>query len=119
MSESGCWTIFRGRCVEELFDEIAAAAYAQLISQHAQRVLGSDKMHARHAGVSFEGAQCLASENRAGGAGDGDCELKTSKLLTPNGLPFYIAIPYPTLKRGANKPCAYGADNRITYPARA
>lgn len=61
-----------GGGAEEFFEEIGAAGDLQLFGQDAERVFAGDEMDVGYAVVGFEGAEQLAGEDCAGGAGDGE-----------------------------------------------
>ncbi len=57
---------------KQFLDKIIAAGDAEFLGENAERILRGDKVDARNAGVGFEGAECLASEDGAGRSGDGE-----------------------------------------------
>jgi hypothetical protein len=61
------------RCgAEEFFQQIRSARDAEFFRKDAERVFRGDKMDAGDAGVGLKGAECLAGEDCAGSAGDGE-----------------------------------------------
>ena len=72
ISASACWMILLRRGAEEFLEQVGAAGDAEFFGQHAERVFRSDKVDAGDAGVGFKGAECLAGEDCAGSAGDGE-----------------------------------------------
>jgi hypothetical protein len=71
------------RSPEEFFQQISPAGDAEFLGQNAQRIFGGNKMDAGDPLVSFKCAQCLAGENCAGCAGDGEGEGEV-QLLAPS-----------------------------------
>ena len=63
---------FLRRGAEELFEQIGAAGDAEFFGENAEGVFGGDEVAAGYAVIGFEGAQGLAREDCAGGAGDGE-----------------------------------------------
>jgi hypothetical protein len=57
---------------EKFFAEIGAAGDAKFFRDDAEGVFAGDEMDAGDTVIGFKGAQKLASEDCAGGAGDGD-----------------------------------------------
>jgi hypothetical protein len=60
------------RGAEKFFEEIVAAGDAEFFGENAEGVFGGDEVDAGYAVIGFEGAQGLAREDCAGGAGDGE-----------------------------------------------
>ncbi len=63
---------FPGFGGEQFLDKIVAAGDAEFFGENAQRVFRSDKVNTDNALVGFERAECFASEDSAGSAGDGE-----------------------------------------------
>ena len=61
---------------EKLFQQISPAGDAEFFGENAQRVFRCNKMDPGNALVCFERAQCLAGENHAGSAGDGEGKVQ-------------------------------------------
>jgi len=69
---------FPGFGGKQFLEKIFAAGDAEFLRENAERILGGHEVDAGDAGVSFEGAKCLAGEDDAGCAGDGEGDFQAS-----------------------------------------